>query len=319
MDSARVARVCASLTPDPDPDPELDADDAADADADADASEAEADDAAAAEGDVNASEAEADADLLSRHEILRVRAPNPGLLTLSGTNTWVVGRRPAWVVDPGPLIDSHIERLLAAIDARGGLGGVALTHDHHDHAEAADTLLERYPAPLAAGRGRGDVALAEGERFGPFEAVATPGHSVDHFALVGCGACFTGDAVLGEGSVFISPHPGAMSGYLRALNGLRLRGDFNVICPGHGPPVWDVASKLEEYVCHRIERENRLLEALGEGRRTVQGLLDAAWSEVPEALRPFATATLAAHLDKLDDEQALPAGVERPPFEGAGW
>jgi glyoxylase-like metal-dependent hydrolase (beta-lactamase superfamily II) len=260
-----------------------------------------------------------EADLLMDYDILRVRAENPGPLTLSGTNTWVVGRRPAWVIDPGPLLDEHLTRLSAAIDARGGLGGVALTHDHHDHTEAVRPLLERYPAPLAGGRGAVDILLGEHVRFGPFEAVATPGHSADHFALVGDGACFTGDAVLGEGSVFISPYRGAMAGYLLALTRLRLREDFNVLCPGHGPPVWDAHTKLEEYVAHRIDRENGLILALGEGRRTIRELLDAVWPEVPEPLLPLATATLAAHLDKLEDEQVLPAGVERPRFERTEW
>jgi glyoxylase-like metal-dependent hydrolase (beta-lactamase superfamily II) len=267
----------------------------------------------------DSAEVGSDADLLTHYDILRVRAPNPGLLTLSGTNTWVVGRRPAWIVDPGPLLDEHIARLSTAIDARGGLGGVVLTHDHHDHAEAVQALLERYPAPLAAGRGAVDILLSEHMRFGPFEAVATPGHSADHFALVADGACFTGDAVLGDGSVFISPYRGAMAGYLLALTRLRLREDFNVLCPGHGPPVWDAHTKLEEYVAHRIDRENSLIMALGEGRRTIQELLDAVWSEVPEQLLPLATATLAAHLDKLEEEQILPAGVERPRFERTEW
>ncbi len=267
----------------------------------------------------DSAEAGSDADPLTHYDILRVTAPNPGPLTHTGTNTWVVGHSPAWVVDPGPLIEEHIARLSAAIDARGGLGGVVLTHDHHDHAEGVPALLERHPAPLAGGRGAVDVPLKEHVRFGPFEAVATPGHAADHFALLANGACFTGDAVLGEGSVFISPYRGAMAAYLLALTRLRLREDFNVLCPGHGPPVWDAHTKLDEYVAHRIDRERRLIMALGEGRRTVQELLDAAWPEVSQPLRPFATATLAAHLDKLDDEQALPAGVERPQFERAEW
>ena len=267
----------------------------------------------------DSAEAGSEADLLTHYDILRLRAPNPGLLTLSGTNTWVVGRRPTWVVDPGPLLDEHLERMYAAIDARGGLGGVVLTHDHHDHSEAVGALLERYPVPLAGGRGSVDVLLGEDVRFGPFEAVATPGHAADHYALVADGACFTGDAVLGEGSVFISPYRGAMAGYLLALTRLRLREDFNVLCPGHGPPVWDSHTKLEEYVAHRIDRENHLIVALGEGRRTVSELLDAVWTEVPEQLRPLATATLAAHLDKLEEEQILPTGVERPKFERTEW
>jgi glyoxylase-like metal-dependent hydrolase (beta-lactamase superfamily II) len=270
-----------------------------------------------AEGD--RARAGSEADLLAGYDILRVRAPNPGPLTLSGTNTWVLGREPTWIVDPGPLLEEHIACVSAAIDARGGLGGVVLTHDHHDHSEAVGPLLERYPAPLAAARGAVDVQLEEHVRFGPFEAVATPGHAVDHFALVAGGACFTGDAVLGEGSVFISPYRGAMAGYLLALTRLGLREDFNVLCPGHGPPVWDSHGKLEEYVAHRREREGSLIAALAEGRRTIPELLDAVWSEVPESLRPFATVTLAAHLDKLEDEQMLPEGVERPKFEGSEW
>ncbi len=136
---------------------------------------------------------------------------------------------------------------------------------------------------------------------------------------MGEGACFTGDAVLGTGSVFISPYPGAMAGYLLALTRLRLREDFNVLCPGHGPPVWDAQSRLEQYTAHRIDRENNLIMALAEGRRTIEELLDAAWADVPAQLRPVAAATLAAHLDKLEEEQALPPGVERPRFERIEW
>jgi glyoxylase-like metal-dependent hydrolase (beta-lactamase superfamily II) len=257
--------------------------------------------------------------LSARHDILRIRAPNPGPMTLSGTNTWVVGREPAWVVDPGPLVDAHVERVIAAIDARGGLGGVVLTHDHADHSQAVETLLEQRPAPLAAGRGEAEVRLAEGVRFGPFEAVPTPGHAADHFSLIGEGACFTGDAVLGEGSVFITPHTGAMAGYLRALERLRERSDFDVLCPGHGPPVWDVAGKLDEYVRHRLDRERALVAALASGGSSVEELLDAAWADVPAQLRPAAAVTLAAHLDKLDGEGRLPEGVERPSFEGFEW
>ncbi len=264
-------------------------------------------------------EARAEVELLADHDVLRVRAPNPGPLTLSGTNSWVVGRRPAWVVDPGPSHDAHIGRLLAAIDARGGLGGVALTHDHPDHSQAVATLIDERPAPLAGARGDVDVKLADDVRFGPFQAVSTPGHAVDHFAFLAGGACFTGDAVLGEGSVFISPHPGAMSGYMLALARLRAREDVAVLCPGHGPPVPDARAKLGEYLEHRVDRENRLIAALRAGKRTVAELLDAVWPEVPGALRPIATATLAAHLDKLEEEGALPAGVQRPVFEGAPW
>jgi glyoxylase-like metal-dependent hydrolase (beta-lactamase superfamily II) len=259
------------------------------------------------------------AELLSRHDILLVRAANPSPLTLTGTNSWVVGRQPTWVVDPGPLLDEHLAALSEAIEQRGGLGGVVLTHGHTDHSEAVPALLERSGAPLAAGRGNVDVELADGERVGPFTAIAAPGHAPDHYALVGAGACFSGDAVLGTGSVFISPHPGAMAGYLDALDRLRRREDFDVICPGHGPPVWDPKGKLDEYFAHRTDRENSLIISLKAGRRTVDELLDDVWSDVPAALRPAAAVTLAAHLDKLDEEGLLPQGVERPHFEGIEW
>jgi len=256
--------------------------------------------------------------LLRSHDILCLRAGNPGPFTLSGTNTWLVGRAPTWLIDPGPLLDDHVRRVRGAIEARGGLGGIALTHDHRDHSEAAAGLRTEFGVPLAAGRGEVDVRLAERVRFGPLQAVFTPGHAPDHFALVGARACFTGDAVLGQGSVFISPHEGAMAGYLHALEGLRGRQDFDVICPGHGPVVWEPQAKLQEYLEHRAERERNLLIALGEGRRSARELLERVWPEVPQVLHGAARVTLAAHLDKLEQEGRLPQGVERTSSQGMG-
>jgi glyoxylase-like metal-dependent hydrolase (beta-lactamase superfamily II) len=247
---------------------------------------------------------------LAEHGVVRLRAENPSLLTLSGTNTWIVGREPAYVVDPGPALEEHIARLVAAVDARGGLGGIALTHDHIDHSEGVEALRELRPAPLGAGRGEVDVELVSGARFGPFVALATPGHAPDHIALIDGRVCFTGDAVLGEGSVFIAPDPGALTGYLDGLRGLREL-ELDVLCPGHGPPIWDPKAKLGEYIDHRLERERLLLAALAAGRRSTAELLDAAWPEVPAELRPVAAVSLRAHLDKLEDEELLPAGVER--------
>ena len=103
----------------------------------------------------------------------------------------------------------------------------------------------------------------------------------------------------------------SLRGYLDALRTLRGM-DLDVLLPGHGPPVTDAAAKLDEYVGHRLERERRLLAALDAGRRTVDELLDDAWSDAPDALRPAAAITLAAHLDKLSEEGRLPGGVERP-------
>lgn len=249
---------------------------------------------------------------LPGYDVVGIRADNPGAFTLSGTNSWIVAHGPAWLVDPGPALGDHIDALAGAINERGGLGGIALTHDHADHSEAVWALRERYPGvPVAAGRGDVDVILADGDPFGSLEPVSTPGHAPDHFAFVFGRVAMTGDAVLGEGSVFISPDPGALVGYLAALERLRDR-RLELLCPGHGPPVHDPQAKLDEYITHRLERERRLVAGLDRGARTVQEMLDAAWDDVPEHLRPAATVTLAAHLDKLAGEGRLPAGVERP-------
>lgn len=244
--------------------------------------------------------------------VLALRALNPGPLTLSGTNSYVVDRDPAYVIDPGPALGAHTEALVEAVGRRGGLGAVALTHDHHDHAEGVSALIERCgPAPvLGAGRAA-EVVLTDGDSFGPLRVLATPGHAREHLAYTMGGVGFTGDAVLGEGSVFIAPDPGAMAGYLRALERLRGLG-LEVLCPGHGPPIWDPEAKLDEYVAHRLDRECGLLKALDAGCRTIDELLDAAWSDVPAGLRPAATLTLAAHLDKLEGDGLLPPGVQRP-------
>ncbi len=246
------------------------------------------------------------------YEVAGIRADNPGPFTLTGTNSWVVGSGPAWLVDPGPALPSHIAVLVAEIEGRGGLGGVALTHDHADHSAAVPAIRARYPdVPLAAGRGVADVRLREGTRFGPLEAIYTPGHAPDHYAFVAGGVGLSGDAVLGQGSVFIFPDPGALAGYLDGLQRL-LERRLDFLAPGHGPRVDDPEAKLREYVAHRLDRETKLVAGLQAGARSVSELLEAAWSEVPAQLRPAATVTLAAHLDKLADEGRLPDGVERP-------
>jgi len=226
----------------------------------------------------------------------RILAPNPSPLTLTGTNTWVVGREPAWVVDPGPAIDSHVAAVAAEVDARGGAGGIALTHSHADHSEAIGALLERI-GDVPVGR-HGSV----GDTFGPFDVDFIPGHADDHLVFVAGGAAFTGDAVLGEGSVFVS---GRLREYLDGLRRLRAL-PLEVICPGHGDPVSDPAAKLDEYLAHRADRERRLLAALEAGARTDDEMLDAAWADAPANVRQFAAISMRAHLDKLREEGLAP-------------
>ena len=257
-------------------------------------------------------------ELPGRDDVVGLRAANPGPFTLSGTNSWIVGADPAWLIDPGPALDEHVDRLAAELERRGGLGGIALTHDHADHAEAVALIRARFPAAaLAAARGEVDVRLGDGDRFGPLEALATPGHAVDHLAWLAGPVAFSGDAVLGEGSVFVAPDPGALVGYLAGLARLRDRRPV-VLCPGHGPLVEDPRTRIDGYIEHRLDRERRLVAALDGGARSVAEMLDGAWPEVGEPLRAAAAVTLAAHLDKLESEHRLPADVERPDLQRLG-
>jgi glyoxylase-like metal-dependent hydrolase (beta-lactamase superfamily II) len=223
--------------------------------------------------------------------VVRVRAANPSPLTLDGTNTYVVGR---WVVDPGPDDQAHLAAVRDA--ARDGIEGAVLTHSHADHAEGAEKL----GVPVILPR--------DSQEVGPFRAIATPGHSPDSVCLLAGRVCFTGDTVLGTGSVFIAPGEGSLSAYLDSLRHLRTL-ELEVICPGHGPYVWDPRAKLDEYIEHRLDREQRLLAALDAGLRNRDELLDAAWSDAPPELRPAAALTLAAHLEKLAEDGRLPEGI----------
>jgi glyoxylase-like metal-dependent hydrolase (beta-lactamase superfamily II) len=247
-----------------------------------------------------------------------VRASNAGPLSLTGTNTWIVGE-PAWVIDPGPADPAHVAAVIAEAERRGGVAGIALTHAHLDHAEAVPELRDRFGAPVAAGtpgERRGfeepsaeglspDVVLREGDTFGPLSVIVTPGHSLDHVSFLAGRVLFCGDTVLGEGSVFIAPGGNALALYMESLRRLREL-DLDALCPGHGPVVWDAAAKLDEYIAHRLDRESRLLDALARGLRSRDELLDDVWDDAPAVLRPAAMLTLEAHLEKLEGEGRLP-------------
>jgi len=256
---------------------------------------------------------------LERYDVALVHAANPGPFTLTGTNTWIVGRDPCWIVDPGPDLDEHVAAVLAEVKRRGGAGGIALTHDHGDHAGAAAAVRAGCGgAPVGAARWEGaDVVLGDGASFGPLQVVGTPGHATDHLAFVRGPVCFTGDAVLAQSSVFVAPDPGALRGYLAALRRLRAMA-LELLCTGHGPPVSEPAALLDRYLAHRGDRERRLVAALDDGLRTTDELLDRVWDDAPPSLRLAATATLAAHLGKLEEEGRLPAGVERVPWPPEG-
>jgi glyoxylase-like metal-dependent hydrolase (beta-lactamase superfamily II) len=230
-----------------------------------------------------------------RHpEIVRLVAPNPGPMTLAGTNTYLYGSDPCVVIDPGPDDAGHLDAVRAAAEERGGIGVVLLTHSHGDHAAGADGLGVKAVLPTG------------GEEYGGLRALATPGHAADHVCfLTGDRACFSGDLVLGEGSTFVPPDGGSLAAYMDSLRLLQTE-PIELICPGHGPWVTDPAAKLAEYVEHREMRERRLLAALERGERSKEALLADAWSDVPAELRPAAALVMEAHLQKLESEGRLP-------------
>jgi glyoxylase-like metal-dependent hydrolase (beta-lactamase superfamily II) len=237
-------------------------------------------------------------------------------MTLAGTNTYVVGRDPAWVVDPGPDDPAHLDAVVAAAEPRGGIGGAVLTHSHADHSAG----VARLGVPLAWGA-VSDVDEASGmaaparhgevpERVGPFRAVATPGHAADHVAFLHGDVCLCGDLILGSGSSIVPPAAfgGSLADYMASLDRLRAL-EPRLLAPGHGPWVTDPSARIAEYVAHRRDRERLLLAALEAGERSRARLLDAAWGDVPHAMRPMAAVAMEAHLEKLAGEGRLPDGL----------
>ena len=230
-------------------------------------------------------------------EILRILAPNPGPMTLEGTNTYIYGSDPCLVIDPGSDDIGHLDAIRAAAAERGGIGTVLLTHSHGDHTAGADQL----DAPV--------VLPGDGERHGALVVRATPGHAADHVAYVtGDGVCFSGDLVLGLGSTIVPPGGNALAAFMDSLALLQAQ-DLTLMCPGHGPWITDPAAKLAEYINHRLDRERRLLAALDTGERSRAALLAIAWDDVPAELLPMAAMAMEAHLEKLESEARLPADL----------
>jgi glyoxylase-like metal-dependent hydrolase (beta-lactamase superfamily II) len=228
--------------------------------------------------------------------VMRVRAPNPSPLTLDGTNTYIVG---GWVVDPGPDDGGHLDAVMEA--AGGRVAGIVLTHDHHDHSAGAPALATRAGVEVIRPTG--------GDRIGPFEAIATPGHAPEHVALLAGRVLFAGDVVLGAGSVFVGGAEGSMADYLDSLRRLRELA-LDAICPGHGPVIWEPYEKLDAYLEHRLMREQLVLDAIASGASTRDEVLDRAWSDVDLDAGPYlrmaAGLTLDAHVEKLVSEGRLP-------------
>jgi len=236
--------------------------------------------------------------------IERILAPNPDVYTLEGTNTWVVGRDPSIVIDPGPELPSHLDEVARAA---GRVAHVLVTHDHPDHAPGAASFAARVGAPLAAARLPGADPIRNGEVFraGGVEVtgVHTPGHTPDHVAfwIASERGLFTGDAVLGRGTSVIDPPEGDLVRYVASLRTM-LDLEPRTIYPGHGPVVTDARGKLREYLEHREERERQVVGALADGAASIEELVDRIYDGYPREVLPLAARSVLAHLRKLETE-----------------
>ncbi|HEX6231363.1 MAG TPA: MBL fold metallo-hydrolase [Actinomycetota bacterium] len=250
--------------------------------------------------------------------IVRVLAPNPGIRELEGTNTWVVGRAPAIVIDPGPDDEGHLREVERTA---GRVGAIVLTHDHPDHAPGASPLSVASGAPVHAMRPPdGGEKIRDGQTISSggasLVAVATPGHSPDSvsFHIPEEGALFTGDTVLGRGTSVLDPPEGELAAYLRSLRRMREL-EPRTIYPGHGPTVLRAVEKLDEYLEHRAMREEQVLAGLADGPRSPDELVPGIYGDYPPEVHDLAARSVLAHLVKLEAEgrveKATKGGVAR--------
>jgi glyoxylase-like metal-dependent hydrolase (beta-lactamase superfamily II) len=235
--------------------------------------------------------------------VIRVLAPNPSVYTLEGTNTWIVGSEPSVVVDPGPMIDAHLDDVARAA---GRVAAILVTHDHEDHADGAVALGSFVGAPVHAWRLDGAERLHDGQTFAAagveLTAIHTPGHSADHVVFFdpNSGGLFSGDAVLGRGTSFVDAD-GDLAKYLTSLNRMLDRRP-RTIYPGHGPVVLNAEAKLREYLDHRAEREAQILEGIADGARTTEDLVARIYAGYPTEVHELAASSVQAHLTKLEAE-----------------
>jgi glyoxylase-like metal-dependent hydrolase (beta-lactamase superfamily II) len=247
-----------------------------------------------------------------------VTAPNPGFMTGTGTNQYLLGERRLTMIDAALGAGENVARLEAELaDAGATIERILLTHIHPDHLGGAEALRERFRVPLGMHVSRSgyagiepDFVYADGDRVaydgGELAVVHTPGHESGHccFHEARRSWLFTGDHVVGAGTVVIAPPDGDMTAYLVSLHRL-LAVEARVLLGGHGPAIRDPRAKIQEYIDHRLERERQVLACVREGLGQPGDIVARLYRDVAPVLHPVAEKSVEAHLAKLASERRI--------------
>jgi glyoxylase-like metal-dependent hydrolase (beta-lactamase superfamily II) len=258
--------------------------------------------------------------------VRRLTAPNPGLMTGPGTNTYLVGTKELVVVDPGPVDEGHRAALVAAAEGIGPIRTIVVTHTHIDHAPGAAALAEVTGAEvLGFGPaeqfepdrrvGEGATLSVPGDTALSLRAVHTPGHASDHLCwlIPEHGLLLTGDHVMHGSTVVIRPPDGDVATYLASLERLlHLQPAVRQLAPGHGRIMEQVDQVVARLIEHRLARHELIAAALRRrGESTVEELLPDVYADVTEQQLPVARFSLWAHLRFLAQQgRAASLGVE---------
>jgi glyoxylase-like metal-dependent hydrolase (beta-lactamase superfamily II) len=261
---------------------------------------------------VTVNAAERPTDMATPAHIGTFTANNPGIMTLQGTNQYIVGKESALVIDVALSADSNMDGIIEQAEAMGAkrIEKILLTHIHSDHTGGALALRKRCGARLGIHRSRKGYLGGEDFQYddndvisfggGELHVLHTPGHESGHccFYEGGDKVLFSGDNILGYGTAVIHPPDGNMTDYLKSLE--RLLGlDISLILPGHGPLIGKPEAKIREYIQHRLEREQQVLAALRAGRNTIGDITQMIYVDVSAALQRVAEFSVQAHLEKL--------------------
>ena len=251
--------------------------------------------------------------------VRRLLAPNPSMMTGPGTNTYLFGVAEIAVIDPGPEIDAHIDRIIEAADAP--VRWVLATHTHPDHSPGAMALAARTgaevlgrPAPEHGPQDRSfrpTRVLADSDTLVTaeftLEAVHTPGHASNHLCYrhTATNWLVTGDQVIDGSTVVINPPDGDMSDYIESLERLKAM-DCDALLPGHGGRIEDPGRAIDRIIEHRLLRERKVLDAVRQhpGLRPRE-LVPYVYQDVSPHLFPLAERSLLAHLLKLEKDAAV--------------